>query len=120
MRESELERKFCRLVEQQGGKAYKFVSPGNAGVPDRIAILPGGRVGFIELKKPGEAPRKQQEFRQQELAALGCYTAIVDSLDCAEAVLDELKRQAPATHAYDPLFLEMINRRPGRQKGVVL
>ena len=36
MKESELERRFCRLVEQAGGKAYKFVSPGNSGVPDRV------------------------------------------------------------------------------------
>ncbi len=49
MKESELERRFCRLVEQAGGKAYKFVSPGNSGVPDRIVVLPGGRIGFVEL-----------------------------------------------------------------------
>ena len=107
MKESELERRFCRLVEQAGGKAYKLV-------------LPGGRIGFVELKRPGETPRKLQQFRRQELEGLGCYTAVVDSLECAEAVITELQRQAPVAHARDPLFEEMINRRPGRKGGVLL
>lgn len=120
MKESELERRFCRLVAQAGGKAYKFVSPGNSGVPDRIVVLPEGRVGFIELKCTGGQPRKQQRFQQAELERLGCYTAVVDSIECAEAVIDEMSRQRPVTHARDELFLEMVNRAPGRQRGVVL
>lgn len=120
MKESELERRFCRLVAQAGGKAYKFISPGSSGVPDRIVVLPGGRIGFIELKQEGGKPRKLQRFQQAELERLGCYTAVVDSVECAEAVLDEMARQAPLTHARDALFSEMVNRAPGRQKGVVL
>ena len=58
MRESELERKFCRLVGQSGGKAYKFTSPGNSGVPDRLVVLPEGRIGFVELKQGGETAGK--------------------------------------------------------------
>ena len=120
MRESELEGRFCRLVAQAGGKAYKFVSPGNSGVPDRIVVLPGGRIGFVELKQEGGKPRKLQRFQQAELERLGCYTAVVDSVECAEAVIDGIRRQTPVTHARDPLFEEMINRRPGRRGGVLL
>lgn len=120
MKESELERKFCGLVSQAGGKAYKFVSPGNTGVPDRIVVFPGGRIGFIELKREGEKPRKQQRFQQAELERLGCYTAVVDSMECAEAAIDEMTRQIPLTHVGDRLFSEMVDRSPGRQKGVVL
>ncbi len=58
MRESELERKFCRLVGQSGGKAYKFTSPGNSGVPDRLVVLPEGRIGFVELKQGGGNSRE--------------------------------------------------------------
>lgn len=119
MKESELERKFCRLVLQAGGKAYKFVSPGNTGMPDRIVVLPGGRIGFVELKREGERPRKQQQLRLTELERLGCYTAVVDNMECAEAVIDEMVRQIPLTHVRDRLFYEMINRSPGRQKGVI-
>ena len=120
MKESELVGRFCKVVAQAGGMAYMFVSPGNDGVPDRIVVLPGGRIGFVELKRPGEAPRKLQQFRRQELEGLGCYTAVVDSPECAEAVIDGIRRQTPVTHARDPLFEEMINRRPGRKGGVLL
>ena len=50
MLEKEVEAKLVRGVKQLGGIAYKFVSPGNSGVPDRIVVLPGGRVEFVELK----------------------------------------------------------------------
>lgn len=120
MKESALERQFCKLVTRAGGKAYKFISPGNSGVPDRIVVLPGGRIGFVELKQTGEMPRKQQEFKQQELRQLGCYTAVVDSRGCAEAVVAELQRQKPAVHVCDPLFKETTNRRPGRKAGMQL
>ena len=89
MKESELEEKFRALVMQAGGKAYKFISPGNDGVPDRLVVLPGGKVGFVELKRPGKASRKLQKFRQNELKQLGCYTAEVDNEQRAgEVILD--------------------------------
>ena len=47
MYESTFERKLCEYIKSLGGKAYKWVSPGTPGVPDRIAILPGGRIIFI-------------------------------------------------------------------------
>ncbi len=119
MRESELEKKFCRLAAQAGGRAYKFVSPGCAGVPDRIVVLPGGRVGFVELKREGEMPRKLQQFRRAELERLGCYTAVVDSVEGAEAAIRGLARQGPQAPARDRLFLEMVNQAPGRAGGVL-
>ena len=47
MRESSIESKFRDEVKEVGGMAYKFVSPGNAGVPDRVVILQGGKSGFV-------------------------------------------------------------------------
>ena len=120
MKESELEKIFCGLAAQAGGKAYKFISPGNSGVPDRLVVLPGGRIGFVELKRPGGIPGKQQRYRQAELKRLGCYTAVVDSAECAGAVIGEMSRQTPFEHAGDGIFYEMVNRAPGRGKGVVL
>ena len=49
-REANLERSFCNRLRKAGCLVYKFVSPGNDGVPDRIVITPGGRVIFVELK----------------------------------------------------------------------
>lgn len=50
MKESELEKILVNEVKTLGGRAYKWVSPGNAGVPDRIVILPNQRPIFVELK----------------------------------------------------------------------
>lgn len=50
MRESELERKLTVGIKHLGGIAYKFTSPGNAGVPDRIVVLPNGKTTFVEMK----------------------------------------------------------------------
>ena len=50
MTEKQIELKLVEGVKALGGIAYKFVSPGNVGVPDRLVILPGGSVIFVELK----------------------------------------------------------------------
>mgnify|MGYP000149350002 CR=1 FL=1 len=63
MRESSIESKFRDEVKEVGGMAYKFVSPGNAGVPDRVVILQGGKSGFVELKRPGEKQHRFRKFR---------------------------------------------------------
>lgn len=49
-REASVERSFCTRLRNAGCLVYKFVSPGNDGVPDRIVITPGGKVIFVELK----------------------------------------------------------------------
>lgn len=59
MREKVIERYLCQKVEEAGGKAIKFTSSNNAGLPDRICILPGC-IAFIEVKAPGKKPRKLQ------------------------------------------------------------
>lgn len=114
MRESELETKFKSLIHQAGGKAYKFISPGNDGVPDRLVILPGGKIGFVELKQTGRKPGKLQEFRMRELEQMGCFTAVVDSEESALmtiGALNALQGKVP-----DDLFLETVNRKPHKRR----
>jgi len=79
MRESEIEKKLKQAVEAKGGQCWKFVSPGMSGVPDRICLLPGGRMVFVELKAPGETPRPLQLKRHAELRALGFRVLVIDS-----------------------------------------
>ena len=69
--EKDTERFLRRMVKKAGGKAYKFVSPGCTGVPDRLVCLPGGRVFFVELKSEGKVSTENQKRRQQELRDLG-------------------------------------------------
>lgn len=71
MREATVEARLRRLVERAGGKCLKWVSPGHTGVPDRIILMPGGRVYFAETKAPGEKERARQEYVQRKLRELG-------------------------------------------------
>ena len=52
MIERDVEAKIRDYAKACGGKAYKFVSPGNRGVPDRICVFPGAKILFVELKRP--------------------------------------------------------------------
>lgn len=58
MLESKIEKRLKKEIELLGGKAMKFISPGEAGVPDRIVLLPEGHVIFVELKAPGKKTKK--------------------------------------------------------------
>jgi len=81
LKESYIERMLKKKVEQAGGKALKFVSPGWAGAPDRLVLLPGGLVKFVELKAPGRKPRPIQLKRHEELRALGFDVVVIDSME---------------------------------------
>ena len=76
--EKDLERKFVNAIKKIGGLTYKFVSPGNAGVPDRIVIYKGNVV-FVELKRPGEEPRPLQKAVFDQMSDNGAYICIIDS-----------------------------------------
>ncbi len=51
-RENLIEKHLVAEVKKAGGVAFKFVSPGRRSVPDRIVLLPGGRIIFVECKSP--------------------------------------------------------------------
>jgi len=91
MRESTIETRLRKAVERAGGRCLKWVSPGHTGVPDRIILMPGGRVYFAETKAPGEKERPRQEYVQRKLRELGFK--VFSSVDCDERlgeVLQEL------------------------------
>jgi hypothetical protein len=71
MRESQIERRLVQGVKAMGGKAYKFTSPGNVGVPDRVVVLPGGAVIFAELKAEGGRLSPSQLLQINELRRIG-------------------------------------------------
>ena len=79
MRESVVERHLVAVVRKLGGECLKFTSPGRRHVPDRVVLLPGGRVWFIELKAPGAKPRLGQVRFHAMLAKLGCRCVVLDT-----------------------------------------
>lgn len=91
MREREIEKKLVDAVKAQGGVCWKFVSPGMAGVPDRIILMPMGRIAFVEVKAPGERPRKLQLARHRLLRRLGFKTFVLDNPEQIGGILDEIQ-----------------------------
>ena len=91
MRERVIEKKLIRAVHQSGGLALKFVSPGMAGVPDRLLLFPGSRAAFAEVKAPGEKPRLLQVHRMEQLRKLGFRVYVVDSEEKIGEMLSEIQ-----------------------------
>ena len=91
MREKEIEQKFTLTVKQAGGLALKFVSPGMSGMPDRIVLLPGGHMVFVEVKAPGKVPRPLQEARHRMLRKLGYKVYVLDDASQIGGILDEIR-----------------------------
>ena len=91
MNEKELEKMFRDRVREAGGCAYKFVSPGMSGVPDRLVVLPGNCIGFVELKAPGKKPRADQRHQIRRLELLGCYVAVLDDPEDIDRVIGEIQ-----------------------------
>ena len=81
MKESDLEARLVRGVKALGGAAYKFVSPGNAGVPDRLVVLPGGIVAFVELKAEGGRLSPMQRRQITRLLELGADVTVVQGAE---------------------------------------
>lgn len=90
MEESKIEKRLKKEIELIGGKALKFVSPGMSGVPDRIVLLPHGRIIFVELKAPGKKPRPIQIKRIKELKDLGFDVRVIDSIDGVKNFIEEV------------------------------
>lgn len=91
MLEKNIEQKLRNGIQEAvpGAKCLKFVSPGFSGVPDRIILLPGGKVAFAELKKPGERERQRQLFVQARLRRMGFTVfAEVNSAERVQRVID--------------------------------
>jgi hypothetical protein len=91
MRERDIEQKLVKSVESAGGKAWKFTSPGTDGVPDRILLLPSGRIFFAELKAPGRKLRPLQKRRKIQLEHLGFTVFVIDSPEQIDEVLRQMK-----------------------------
>ena len=78
MLERFIEQKLVARVRREGGLCPKFVSPGSDGWPDRLVLMPGGKIAFVELKATGVKPRPLQLQRHAQLRDLGFSVFVVD------------------------------------------
>ena len=90
MREKVIEHALVMATRSKGGIAPKFISPGFAGMPDRLVLLPHGRMGFVELKAPGRKPRPLQLTRHRLLRRLGFKVYVIDDTRQIAMVLKEI------------------------------
>jgi len=90
MNEKAIEQKLVLAVKNMGGIAPKFVSPGFDGMPDRLILLPGGRIAFVEVKAPGKKPRPLQLARHKLLQGLGFKVYVLDSLAGIKTILSDM------------------------------
>ena len=88
MLERFIEQKLVARVKREGGLCPKFVSPGSDGWPDRLVLMPGGKIAFVEMKVPGEKPRPLQRLRHGQLRDLGFRVYVVDSEEGIREVLE--------------------------------
>ena len=89
-RERDIEKKLVNAVREKGGWAVKLSAQWEAGIPDRLVLLPHGKCYFIELKRPGEQPRPIQVRRAKQLRALGFKVYVIDSQEKITEVINEI------------------------------
>ena len=88
--ENDVESHLTSECEKAGFLCYKFVCPGYNGVPDRI-VIGNGHTVFVELKAPGEQPRKLQVYRMKEIERRGGHTRVIDTIQKVDDFISELK-----------------------------
>lgn len=91
MREKIIEQHLVKAVKNSGGIAPKLVCPGFDGMPDRLVLLPRGKIGFVEVKAPGKEPRPLQVARHGLLRRLGFKVYVLDAPEQIGGVLDEIR-----------------------------
>lgn len=91
MREKSIEAKLVAAVKAAGGVCWKFTSPGTSGVPDRIVLMPSGRIGFVEVKASGEKLRPLQWLRIKTLRRLGFKAFVLDTPEQIGGIIDAIQ-----------------------------
>lgn len=89
--ESKIEAWLNDQIKNMGGKSYKFVSPGNPGVPDRIYLLPDGRVYFVELKRIIGKLSNVQVWQRDQFKQMGADIRVIYGMEQAKEFIKELK-----------------------------
>ena len=91
MREKTIEHKLVVATKNMGGIAVKFISPSIDGMPDRLVLLPGGHIGFVEVKAMGCKPRPLQLARHGLLRRLGFKVYVLDDEQQIGGIINAIK-----------------------------
>lgn len=77
MRETTIENRLTRAVKRLGGECKKLVWPGDDGAPDRMVLMPGSRIWFVETKAPGGTVEPLQKLAHDDLRKLGFQVRVI-------------------------------------------
>ena len=91
MREKQIEQKFVKAVKAMGGIALKFISHGYDGMPDRLVLMPNGRIGFVEVKAQRQKPRPLQVSRHRLLRNLGFKVYVLDDAEQIGGIIHDIQ-----------------------------
>ncbi|MFV0528474.1 MAG: VRR-NUC domain-containing protein [Lachnospiraceae bacterium] len=91
MLEKDIEKYLTKEVKKMGGRSYKWVSPGNNGVPDRIVLFPGRQPIFVELKTESGILSKLQAVQIKELVRLGQDVRVLKGIGAVQDFLEEVR-----------------------------
>lgn len=93
--ERDIETRLKSRVEELGGKCVKFASATETGIPDRIVIMPRGRIAFVELKRPkGGSLSEIQKYQIAKLRALGCEVYVLRNYKDIEGFLARMTKES--------------------------
>lgn len=87
--EKDIERRVCDYAKSLKMLVYKFTSPARSHVPDRLFILPGGGVFFIEFKRKGQKPTPAQNVEIEKMRKQGAQVYIVDNIDAGRCIIGD-------------------------------
>jgi len=90
MTESQIETRMARMVKERGGLCYKFTSPNNPGVPDRIVITPDGRTVYVELKTIIGRLARIQEWQISEMRKRGADVRVLKGWEDVKSFVEEV------------------------------
>lgn len=90
MKESQIEKYLVRKVREKGGLCYKFTSPGNPGVPDRIVITPDGRTIYVELKTDIGRLANIQKWQRSEMEKRRVDVRVLYGMNAVKEFLKEV------------------------------
>lgn len=88
--ERKIEQKLVQQIKKNKGMALKLVSPGCAGVPDRLILFFPGKCAFVEVKEKGKKPRKLQLKRHEQLRQMGFKVFVLDDEEQIEGIINEI------------------------------
>lgn len=90
MLEKQIEEKVCDYAKQRGLLVYKFTSPARAAVPDRMFVLPNGKIFFCEFKRGGQKPTAAQEREHHRLQQHNVIVYVIDNVLAGLRMVDDM------------------------------